>query len=161
MPRVAVFVAATKRATVALTAYRYYRLNMTANNGGSRYAIAETEFILSGTDQTGTGTASASSVSGVGEEADKAFDDDIDTQWVTGFVNSAWLQYDMGDGNAVGIDSYTIAVKRAADEERAPKDWTFEGSDDSNNWTILHTVTGETGWSTSSGTVVDKRTFTI
>src|SRR5690606_19823823 len=29
----------------------------------------------------------------------------------------------------------------------APKSWVFEGSNDNNTWTTIHTVTSQTGWS--------------
>ena len=37
-----------------------------------------------------------------------------------------------------------------------PKDWTMLGSNDGTSWTLLHTVTGETGWTTA-----DMRTYNI
>jgi len=33
--------------------------------------------------------------------------------------------------------------------DEAPKDWTFQGSNDGVNWDILDTVTGETDWNST------------
>jgi lysophospholipase L1-like esterase len=66
------------------------------------------------------------------------------------------IDYDFGDGNKKVVNAYKIY---AAWRERAPKAWTLYGSNDSSaynsttddGWTAIHSVSGETSWTKSSG----------
>ena len=57
-----------------------------------------------------------------------------------------WLQYDMGVGNALSVAEYAVRARSDANNG-TPKDWTLEGSNDLSSWTVLDTVSNETGWS--------------
>ena len=58
-----------------------------------------------------------------------------------------WVTYDFGEGNGKCLRAYKIYFSTSSgDLGRAPKDWTFQGSDDNENWTTLDTRTGEIGW---------------
>lgn len=63
---------------------------------------------------------------------------------------TGWLRYDFGSGNPKVITHYSIMAiaTNAADTDRtgAPKNWTFEGSDDASSWTVIDTITNSTGW---------------
>jgi hypothetical protein len=96
------------------------------------------------------GIASASSESA--DNADGAFDTSTTTFWRTSGTNTGWLKYDLDTSPTKVAMQYTVQI--ATTINNAPKDWTFEGSNDDSNWDVLHTVTGETGWSSS-----EKRTF--
>ena len=94
----------------------------------------------------------------------RAFDDDfVNHGWITlQYTVIGYIGYDFGVGNSKNITRYTITAPLSGYTTRAPRDWTFEGSDnaDFNPKTILHTVGSggaegsQTGW-----TAVEKRTF--
>jgi len=122
-------------------AYRYFRLNITDNNGANNINIAELEVrtSVSGATVTTGGTPSASQNDFPATNGpDKAFDQNGATAWATSAgTTTGWLQYDLGDGNDVTAAEY--AVQAAAGATRAPRDWTFEGSSDGSAWTVLDT----------------------
>ncbi len=100
-------------------------------------------------DQSGAGTATASG-SYSGNWPAKAFDNiaHSSNEWSSDSVPSAsapsWLQYDFGGGVAKKITRYTLtnAEGYGYNRSRAPKDWTFEGSNDGTSWTVLQTQSG-------------------
>lgn len=138
------------------TGYRYWRLNVTANNGRSTLNIAELELRAeSGGASIATGgTPSASTVFGPTWSADKGFDGNASTFWsATG--PTGWLQYDLGAGNEATLAQYAVRGRHDANDG-SPKDWTLQGSQNGSEWTTIDTVTGETGWSNG-----ELRVFTL
>jgi hypothetical protein len=85
--------------------------------------------------------AAASSVQD-GTQPFQAFDRNYTntTFWSAGgSINSGGiLSIDFGSGGSVVIDGYTIFGSN--DQTLNPRNWTFEGSDNNVNWTILQTV---------------------
>lgn len=70
------------------------------------------------------------------------------SRWLTA-VNqySGWIVYKFNVPTVV--DSIGIFLPSAGtlyEVERAPQNWTFEGSNDNSGWTVLDTQTGETSW---------------
>lgn len=59
------------------------------------------------------------------------------------FSAPAWLKYEFGIGSPEAIVEAAITADYS-DANSHPKDFKIQGSDDSGNWTDLHTVTGET-----------------
>jgi F5/8 type C domain len=59
----------------------------------------------------------------------------------------AWLKLDFGAGNKKIIVKYAITTILSSDTSQSPKSFTFEGSNDDMNWTILDTRTNEINWS--------------
>jgi len=97
------------------------------------------------------GEVSASSEWGWGDDAAwKAFNRSIDGRsngWIGNSLPS-WLEYQFTSPRVVTAYSIRFSISHW-DEDRvdqAPKDWTFEGSNDGENWTTLDAVTGETDW---------------
>ena len=95
----------------------------------------------SGTTPTGTtniciaGIASAFA-SASGYTPSEAFDGDFGTDWEGDGVPN-WIQYDLGAGVSKIAERYIV---RAYDiVSYSFVSWTFEGSNDGNNWTILDT----------------------
>ena len=77
----------------------------------------------------------------------KAFDGDPATYWEADNAwQYGWLKIDFGSGNSWNALQYDIQARNPAFGS-APKDWTFEGSNDNSNWDILDTVTGESAFS--------------
>ena len=60
---------------------------------------------------------------------------------------TGWLKIDLGSGNEIELDHYTITESASAATNNAPKDWTLEGSNTgsfSGEEEIIDTVTGVT-----------------
>jgi hypothetical protein len=60
-----------------------------------------------------------------------------------------WLQYDLGAGVTkrvvqYRVGSYSTTTTTAA---RSSKNWILQGSNDGSNWTTVHRVGNQTGWS--------------
>ena len=91
------------------------------------------------TDPVGSGTITASTEIGSHEGADRAFDNDQYTKWLTNHDNpTGWIQFQFADGKGYAITKYTI---RSANDApgRSPKDWELLGSYDGTNWTVVDT----------------------
>jgi hypothetical protein len=91
---------------------------------------------------------SASSIYNSSYDAWKAFNntnvDNVDC-WVTASNTvTGWLKVDFGNPRIV--NKYTITARNYSDTTTAPKTWTFEGSNDNTNWTVLDTRTNEINW---------------
>lgn len=89
--------------------------------------------------------AAASTISTTTRNAWIAFDraSAAFTGWQTANnTSTGWLSMDFGSGSSVIIDGYTIVGSDAVSQN--PRNWTFEGSNDNVNWTVLHTVTQAT-----------------
>lgn len=71
--------------------------------------------------------------------------------WAATATGSSMLNIDLGcvyyehAYTLPKIDSYSIQT-RSYENRSDPISWTFEGSDDNSNWTILHTIVGESSW---------------
>lgn len=96
---------------------------------------------------TPSGVASASSEFHAGTSAYKALDDDsTNTYWLGSNGGVDWLKYDFGSGNLKKIAKYTLRMNTIPEPNRAPKNWTFEGSNNDSDWDILDTQTNQINW---------------
>jgi len=102
------------------------------------------------------GVAAASSYYTIGNSSyppDGAFDGTGVNQWQTPVsTTTGWISYDLG----AGITRKVIKYKITAPGTTAPKNWTFEGSNNNSSWTTLDTRTNSTGWASP-----ETRTFTF
>lgn len=96
---------------------------------------------------TPSGIVSSSSIVGTGSEAWRAFDGK-DNQGLVSSGTVGYLQYEFP--NEVQIGKYIIrsGTSTGAQLTSIPKNWTFEGSNDSTNWTVLDTQLNQT-WATT------------
>lgn len=98
-----------------------------------RVCVAGTE-----SDQCVGGVASASTVWQPAFNADKAFDDNLTTAWLTMPPNTTgWLRYDLAAPRNIkhyALYPWTVITQ-------SPRDWTFEVFA-SGAWQVIHTVTG-------------------
>jgi PKD repeat protein len=92
------------------------------------------------TDDGGTITAEYDD-SPSGEEKEKAFDNTSQTKYLT-FNASSWLQFQFPIGAQKVVEKYTITSANDA-EQRDPRGWILQGSNDGSNWTTLDTRIGE------------------
>lgn len=156
--------------TASSAAYRYFRLNITANNGHARGgSIGELEIFVGATEYPTANMTSntapsplvaSASNSEVGNIEYKAFNGSASgwfTQTSAGVPQ--WLQIDLGSGNGIAPTSFSITENLETPSTAAPKDFTFSGSNDvdfSGEETVLLTVTGQTSW-----TDAEVRPYTI
>lgn len=90
-----------------------------------------------------SGIASASSAMSTSYSAWRAFDKVVTGNgWETTSSNG-WLQYEFTQ--PIRIVKYSI-YPRVNFTSSAPKDWTFEGSNDGTNWTVLDTQVNISNW---------------
>jgi hypothetical protein len=76
--------------------------------------------------------------------------------WLTNGVIAGWVKIDVGVGNEKILVQYEVQNNALPIElDRAPKDWTIQGSNTDIDWHVLDTVTGEIDWATS-----EKRLYT-
>lgn len=77
---------------------------------------------------------------GGGEVKENLIDGESRTKWLS-FESTAWLEFDLTEP----VKVVTYALTSADDhDERDPKDWTLQGSEDGKTWTDLDTRTGQT-----------------
>lgn len=141
--------------------FRYFRLDVTANDGGAVLEVDEIKIFSYATDHPTSAmtsdvlpsplVASASSAA-ASQEAFRAFDNAAGTanSWRSNVGTTGWVQIDLGAGNEIAANE--LRITGAAAPTESPKDFTLEGSN-TGAWTgeeiVLLTRTGETGWSAS------------
>lgn len=77
---------------------------------------------------------------GGGEVKENLVDGQSGTKWLS-FKSTAWIEFDLVEP----VKVVTYALTSADDhDERDPKDWTLQGSEDGKTWTDLDTRTGQT-----------------
>jgi hypothetical protein len=139
--------------------HRYWRIYITESRSTGTYfaQIAEIQFRATngGADQTGSGTAYASS-SYVGFPASNAFDDVGTTSWLSDNAAALpqWIAYDFGSD----VDVAEILIKAADNSTRAtraPKKFYVEYSDDNSTWTTVYISDEQAAWSISQERVYD------
>ncbi|HBU84058.1 MAG TPA: hypothetical protein DEF35_20805 [Paenibacillus sp.] len=86
---------------------------------------------------TPSGRAFSSSYANSGNNADKAFDNSDTYGYVSGNGSVGHIGYEFV--NPVRIGKYIVRSLSATYFPHMPKSWTFEGSNDGTNWTILDT----------------------
>ncbi len=69
-------------------------------------------------------------------------------RWGTALTTSGWLKIDLSINKL--LSGYGIRTPSpVGTDEQMPKSWTFEGSNNNSDWTILDTRVSETGWTLS------------
>jgi len=132
--------------------------------------VSEVELFYAGTSIgiTGATCTNPGGYNPVGEEPTKANDGLIATKWLdqsgnggsTGATKSWKLVIDFGASTKKIADSLRYATANDVDG-RDPVQWTFEGSDDSTNWTTLHTQSTDASITTSRQTFTQLFYFTV
>lgn len=98
-------------------------------------------------------TVSDSGNLGVGYEGWRAFDNELNSRWGVGATSGVLT---VALDSAKKISGYTIRARNDAYLIDSPKDWTFEGSNDGTNWTVIDNQTGHTSWAMN-----ELKTFTL
>lgn len=121
-----------------MAAHRYWRINNLTTPPGGYTTVAEIELRASkgGADETGSGTASASS-SYSGMPASNAVDNNTGTAWTSADnTGPEWWKYDFGSGSDKDIVEVAM-TPLSGYHTRTPHNFNLEYSDDDSDWTIL------------------------
>lgn len=144
--------------TIGVTPYRYFRLNITANNGAATYIDIREMYLygIPGTyltlfspqNMTANNSPSPFVVSASSQYASEApwhaFDGSASTGWLGNNGPPNWIKIDLGAASSICV-GYEIEAG-AIELARAPKNWVIEGSADNSSWLTLDTVSNSTGW---------------
>ena len=147
------------------TAYTQYRLAITDNNGNAYTQFARLEFYGTGTSLVGltrasTGGLYTNSASHATYGAKGAFDNnrtDTNGRWLATKADHMFVVYKFNEATAVNmlrVWNGSNSGGGASSAERSPRAWTFQASNDGENWTTLDARTNEPDWS-ASGEVRD------
>jgi hypothetical protein len=136
-----------------MTAYLYWRCNFTASNG-SNIGVAEIAMHTSvgGSDVCTGGTASGTNING-SYPAANAFDGNLATDCQ---LTSSTGTISYGFASSQAIVEYAVTASASLAASYAPENWTFEGSPDGVNWTIMAYVRGQVAWGAN-----ETRTFAV
>ncbi|MFC6997081.1 T9SS type B sorting domain-containing protein [Rufibacter roseus] len=130
------------------TPYAYYRFNISALNGAGTFQMAEWRLFEAVKNPDITARGGTLTVlqendggRGAGEGSPKVIDNNPGSKFLSHWPGSQWLRLQLNAPAIVG--TYTLVSGNDA-PERDPKNWTLEGSNNGNDWTVLDTRTGET-----------------
>ena len=117
-------------------------------DGGTNSSYGTTKLVpqLSGYTSGNITVSASSEYSTTQYQAWKAFNRSNATaqdDWASS-TTSGWLQVDFT--NRIVVGQYELQEGGNTSTNYMPKDWTFEGSNDGTNWTVLDTQAGVTGW---------------
>ena len=132
--------------TSELDSYRLYT-DSQGSNGAFNTSTEDALPILDGTTNITAEGIFSSSGSPYNSRPDwHAFDgENSDSAWSSNAANP-WAAFEFNDAKI--INKYMISSRPDWHNhaETAPKDWTFDASNDGVNWITLDTVSGETNW---------------
>jgi len=140
----------------SLQPHRYWRIYVTAADGGSNIALLECHMRTSkhGANLAATPGQAYTSSSVLSHDAMYAFNgswggDGPGAVWASSTNANEWLAYDFGAGTPQAIVAVDMwARQNSSYLNQAPKDFSVQYSDNNSTWTTAWTVTGSTGWRT-------------
>lgn len=132
-------------------AYRYYRINVLANNGSTLIQLTEWRLLnlklltFGPQDITATATTTVSRENRNGADSNEASirvtDGDLGTKFLLfDFNNPEWIQQEFV--TAQRVTKYTLTSANDA-PGRDPVEWTLSGSNDGTNFTVIDTRTSQ------------------
>ena len=126
------------------TAYKMYRLNVTANSGsGNLMGLSEMELLEGVADRSNVGTISVTNQINNGEGRNSLIDNTSATKWLTAGGNSTGIAtFQFPNGNAFAVNKYAITSANDA-PGRDPRNWDFQGSNNGITWTTVDSRSGE------------------
>ncbi len=157
MRRVAI--GSNQRIVIPPPPFRFFQLNITLGNNCSPFNRSRLyEFTIrtsSGAsattvvpDMTSNTTpspnvASASSERNANTQAWECFDRDLTQFWRADDADAVptFIKIDLGIGNEIIVVEYSL--RTGSVNNCHPRDWTFEGSNDDSDYTVLDTQTGQ------------------
>lgn len=120
-----------------MAAHRYWRIYITASDGGTYVSLAEVELrsSIGGADLIGSGSVSAS-YSNPSYPVSNSIDNNASTFWTTYTQTPPqWWKYDFGEGNAYDIVEVALTPRGGAYYHESPRNFTIDYSDNGTDWT--------------------------
>ncbi len=120
--------------------YAYFRINFTRLSSDEAREVKITEWELHGTGISTTDIMPDKTINSeypglnTGERVDRLADKSADTKYATNFSSSAWITYQ--SATPVKVSSYSITSAND-NENRDPKTWTLEASNDGQEWILI------------------------
>ena len=75
------------------------------------------------------------------DNSKKAVDMLVGTKWEDSNLAGNWVTIESDNGQPYAVKSYSFTTNDDGTwNDRAPKSWTIEGSNDNNSWTVIHQV---------------------
>ncbi len=113
------------------------------NNSAFYLRVPNAAIPIMTSNVTPSGIVAASSISSVALDSWQAFDGSTGTRWQSGTLNVGWLRYEFPTPRTIRRYAVTSAGSGIGGGTNSNiSSWTFEGSNDATNWTILDTRTG-------------------
>jgi hypothetical protein len=113
------------------------------NNSAFYLRVPNAAIPIMTSNVTPSGIVAASSISSVALDSWQAFDGSTGTRWQSGTLNVGWLRYEFPTPRTIrryAVRSAGSGIGGGTNSNISS--WTFEGSNDATNWTILDTRTG-------------------
>lgn len=130
--------------------YRYFKINVTAPSGeisvgqhqiyGDRQEVSDIIPIMSG--YTNGNISVINSPCDYDNYTWKAFDG-LTSTFYGKATSSLPLIYDLGEERCI---THYVVGTRSGYMEQSPKNWTFEGSHDGINWTVIDNINNQINW---------------
>ncbi len=116
--------------------YRYWRLDMTANGGGSFIVLAEVILLRDDVRVTGA-TVTASNIYDSFFAASNVQDGNPSTIYISASNGTHAAMLDFDYGTAVAIDQLAL-LPNDSNDSTAPKDFVLKASNDGSTWVDIH-----------------------
>ncbi|MGO1072334.1 discoidin domain-containing protein [Lysobacter sp. CA199] len=126
------------------TAYRYWRVNVTLNNGGSFVTLHDAQFRaeLGGSDLTSPSTPIVASSQHATAPLSNLIDNSLVTSWSTNTASTGWFYVDLG--TAQSLAQLVLTGPDSGFTNRGPRNFTVDGSDNASSWTTVQSFTAVT-----------------
>jgi F5/8 type C domain-containing protein len=115
---------------------RFSPLNMSSNTAPSPYVASASSAYTSSDAFNAFNFSTSSSSAGLA----------FGHYWIGTGGGTDWLQIDLGSGTTKILGVYDIQVNVIPEPNRAPKNWTMQGSNNGTTWTTVDTRISETAW---------------
>ena len=117
------------------TAYKYFKLTL---DDGGFIQMSEFSFCYSTKAIIEYNWLESSN-----ENSKKAVDGKLNEKWEGSNLAGNWMTIETADQKSHAVKKYSFTTHDDGDwNNRAPKEWRLEGSNDNTNWTIIDEVTG-------------------
>ncbi len=143
-----------------------YSVGIGTSTPSGKFEVATLDYTGSYGSDVCTGGSATASEEYPGQPVTNTFDNDVATYWSNNNTLPAWIQYDLGSGNAKSVGRYKIFYDASVTTDNSPSTWQFQGSNDGTTWTTLDSKAGQgwvvTGWKTYNFTnTVDYRYYRL
>ncbi len=136
---------------------RYYWAVHAANSADATWSVTNQFTTLTGSDLTQPNGAITGCPSLAAYEPKNAFDNGLTdaSRWIASIANlpNVFVQYHFTEGPQL-LRAYKVVGLIGQDyQKRNPRDWTFSASHDGEEWVVIDSQTGHSGWTSAQASV--------